>query len=102
MIKTIYIIFDKIITLFLYIGIEDNNLPVSQCVSSYPGVHVHMYLLTSSVHVPPFRHGRLAHSSISKTTQSIQMHETKAHTKRRNDIVEKHEVHISSEIILTI
>ena len=52
--KTIYIIFDYVITLFIYISREDNNLPVSQCVSSYPGVHVHMYLFTLSVQVPPF------------------------------------------------
>ena len=43
-------------------------LPVSQLVPSYPGGHVHLYPLTRSVQVAPFRHGSLAHSWISKMT----------------------------------
>ena len=41
------------------------NLLFSQLSPSYPGGQRQVYWLTPSMHVPPFRHGELAHSSIS-------------------------------------
>ena len=38
---------------------------VWQLIFSYPGAHVHVYLLTPSTHVPPCKHGSGVQSSIS-------------------------------------
>ena len=43
-----------------------NNLPVAHNGSVYPGIHVQENSLTRSMHVPPFAHALLAHSSKSE------------------------------------
>ena len=43
-----------------------DNLLVSQLVPVMPVGHVQIYWLTRSVHVPPFWHGKLAHSLLSE------------------------------------
>jgi hypothetical protein len=40
-------------------------IPVSQLYPVYPGWHVHVYMLTLSLHLPPFLQGELAHSVMS-------------------------------------
>ena len=42
------------------------DVPVRQLSSVNPGVHAHSYLFTRSVHRPPFRHGLLLHSLMSR------------------------------------
>ena len=42
-----------------------SDLLVSHTVPVYPGAQVHAKASTRSVHVPPFRHGSLAHSFMS-------------------------------------
>ena len=42
-----------------------NNLPVSQAIPMYPLAHVHVYLFTWSLQMPPCLQGKLAHSSMS-------------------------------------
>ena len=46
-------------------------LPFRQLYVLYPGAHWHVNPLIMSVHVAPFRHGSLAHSSISEETQDL-------------------------------
>ena len=50
--------------------ISKGDLLVSQLVLSYPLSQVQLYLLTASVQVPPFRHGLLPHSFVSRHTNS--------------------------------
>ena len=41
-------------------------LPVPQSVPEYPAAHAQVYPFTASVHTPLFKHGLLAHSSMSE------------------------------------
>ena len=44
---------------------EKNTSPSSQCVPCQPPAHIHVYWFCRLLHVAPFWHGLLAHSSIS-------------------------------------
>ena len=48
--------------------LSERDLLVSQLVPSYPLSQVQLYLLSASVQIPPFRHGLLPHSFISRNT----------------------------------
>ena len=52
-------------------GKEGKYLPISHCSPVYPSGHEQLYLLTSSLHVPEFRHGEDAHSLISIIIQTV-------------------------------
>ena len=45
---------------------QTNVLPVSQVLPVKPRTHEQRNLLMRSLHVPPFKHGELQHSSISE------------------------------------
>ena len=42
------------------------HLPIPQWTPVYPATQLHVYPLTSSAHTPPFSHGVLVHSFISR------------------------------------
>ena len=51
--------------IFTIYTIAGSYLPVSQLVPVMWGGQLHLYLRILSVHVPPLRHGILAHSSMA-------------------------------------
>ena len=50
------------------------DLPVSQTVPTYPSTQVQVYLFTWSMHFPPCRQGRLAHSLTSRMKTNSSMY----------------------------
>ena len=47
------------------------TVPVWQLFPVYPGMQLHVYILIASLHVAPYRHGLLTHSSISFETPDM-------------------------------
>jgi len=47
------------------------HVPISQVVPSYPGAHIHVNALISSVHVAPFRQGFELHSLMSEIRKPV-------------------------------